>query len=120
MQTGGSNMTDQAPQSEQQTEQTKTKVNVRYDKTDTVYASQFVINASPEELIVNFSPGYITDPRTNEQLLPIQTRIALTPTGAARLVQTLSAALRNLQAARPAASEKAEQTITEEASQRLI
>jgi hypothetical protein len=70
---------------------------------------------------VNFSsPGYITDPRTNEQLLPLQTRVALTPTGAARLVQTLSAVLRNLQGAKPAASEEAEPPTTEEASPRVI
>jgi hypothetical protein len=48
---------------------------------------------------VNFSPGAIADPQTNQQMLPINTRIAMTPNGAARLVQTLTNVLKNLQAA---------------------
>lgn len=92
---------------EQETEQTK--VRVRYDKMDTTFASQFIVNASREEVIVNFSPGYIADPQTNERLLPVQTRIAMTPAGTARLVNTLTAVLRNMQEARQAASAEPEE-----------
>ena len=78
-------------------------VRVRYDSMDTVFASQFIINASREELILNLSPGYIVEPGSNDRLLPIQSRIALTPQGAARLVSTLSRVLRETYGAKAAA-----------------
>lgn len=84
-----------APEQEPQ----KVAMHVRYENMETQFASQFVVNASREEIIVNFSPGAIVDPQTNSQMLPINTRIAMTPHGAARLAQTLSNALKNLQAA---------------------
>lgn len=79
----------------QETEQPSEPLNVRirYDSMDTQFASQFIINASSEEIILNLSPGYITETGTNERLLPIQSRIAMTPQGAARLVQTLNKVL---------------------------
>ena len=77
------------PQRNQQQPE-KMNVRIRYDSMDTVFASQFIVHASREELILNLSPGYIADPGTNERILPIQSRIAITPQGAARLVQALS------------------------------
>ena len=77
-------------------------VRIRYDSMETLFASQFIVNASREELILNLSPGYIAEPGTNERLLPIQSRIALTPQGAARLVATLSKVLRESYGAKPA------------------
>ena len=71
-------------------------VRVRYETTDVVYASQFVVNANQEDITVNCSAGYITDPNTNENLLPIHSRIMLTPVGAKRLIDTLTQALDNL------------------------
>lgn len=80
-------------------EQQKPGMQVRYDSMETHFASRFVVNATHEEVIVNFSPGPISDPQTNQQLLPINTRIAMTPHGAARLAQTLSSVLKNMHAA---------------------
>ena len=85
-----------APQQEQ------VNVRLRYDKMETMFASQFIVNASREEIILNLSPGYIAEPGSKERLLPIQTRIAMTPQGAARLVQTLSTVLRNTYGTKPA------------------
>jgi len=82
----------------QDNEQQKIAMHVRYENMETQFASQFVVNSTREEIIVNFSPGPIADPQTNQQLLPINTRIAMTPHGAARLAQTLSNVLKNLQA----------------------
>ena len=79
-------------------EQQKPGMHVRYENMDTQFASQFIVNSTREEIVVNFSPGPIPDPQTNQQLLPVNTRIAMTPQGAARLVQTLSSVLKNLQA----------------------
>jgi hypothetical protein len=92
-------------------EEKKVKVNLRYNTTDTVFASQFLVNTTREELILNLSSGYMSDPGTDERLLPIHTRIALTPQGAARLANTLASALKNMQSAAQAnAEEKAEES----------
>ena len=80
----------------------KVNVRVRYDSMDTLFASQFIVNASREEIVLNLSPGYITEPGTNDRLLPIQTRIAMTPQGAARLIKTLSTVLQNTYGTKPA------------------
>jgi hypothetical protein len=80
-------------------EQQKVAMHVRYENMETQFASQFIVNSTREEIIVNFSPGAIADPQTNQQMLPINTRIAMTPHGAARLAQTLSNVLKNMQAA---------------------
>jgi len=77
-------------------------VRIRYDSMETLFASQFIVNTSREELILNLSPGYIAEPGTNDRLLPIQSRIALTPQGAARLVATLNKVLRETYGAKPA------------------
>jgi hypothetical protein len=76
-------------------------VRIRYDSMETVFASQFIINASREEIILNLSPGYIAEPGTKDRLLPIQSRIAMTPQGAARLIATLSKVLKNTYGAKP-------------------
>lgn len=76
-------------------------VRVRYEGTDVVYASQFVVNANQEDITVNCSAGYITDPNTGENLLPIHSRVVVTPIGAKRLIDTLTQALENLNASRP-------------------
>ena len=84
---------------EKEQEQQKISMHVRYDNTETQFASQFIVNSTREEIIVNFSPGAIADPQTNQQMLPVNSRIAMTPQGAARLVQTLTNALKNMQSA---------------------
>lgn len=86
---------------ENQTQQEQVNVRLRYDSMNTMFASQFIVNASREEIILNLSPGYIAEPGTNDRLLPIQTRIAMTPQGAARLVQTLNTVLRNTYGTKP-------------------
>ena len=78
-------------------EQKQVKVRLHYNTTDTLFASQFLVNTSREELILNLSSGYMADPGTDEQLLPIHTRIAMTPQGAARLANTLAGALKKMQ-----------------------
>lgn len=69
------------------------ELTVRYDASDVRYAAQFVVQASAEELIVNFAAGQIEDAARGQMLLPIHTRIALTPAGVQRLITTLQSAL---------------------------
>jgi hypothetical protein len=68
-------------------------VRVRYETTETAYASQFVVNATPEEIVIGVSPGFVVEPGAAERLLPIHSRIAVTPAGARRLIKALNTAL---------------------------
>ncbi len=69
------------------------QVNVRYEQTSALYASQFVLNATGDEIIINFSSGSLPDPTTGEVLLPIHSRIAISPQGARTLIDLLNQAL---------------------------
>ena len=72
-------------------------VRVRYDTTEVAYASQFIVSAGAEEIVVGISPGFVTDPNSRENLLPIHSRIAMTPGGARRLMQALGNALSGIE-----------------------
>jgi hypothetical protein len=87
-------MAEKKPESPQQ--QT---VKVRYEETQALFASQFMINASDEDVVINFSSGHISDPNTGESILPIHTRIALTPGATIRLVNTLTQVIDNMKRA---------------------
>jgi len=73
--------------------QASQQVHLRYEQTMATYASQFVLNATGEEIIINFSSGSIPDPRTGENHLPIHTRIAMSTAAARRLANLLNQAL---------------------------
>ena len=77
------------------TTQTKipTQLQLRYEQTTALYASQFVISATGDEVIVNFSSGNIMDSENGESYLPVHTRIALTSTGARKLATLINQAL---------------------------
>lgn len=66
---------------------------LRYEQTSALYASQFVISATGDEVIINFSSGTLTDSNNGETYLPIHTRIALSASGARKLVNLLNQAL---------------------------
>lgn len=74
----------------QQTQQVK----IRYNETTAQFASQFIVNTTNEEIIINFSSGPLSDPNTGETLLPIHTRLALTKGGAKRLQAVLASVLK--------------------------
>ena len=52
-------------------------LSVRFDDNTVTYASQFLVNASPEELIVGFSSGVIDSGDGRPAVLPVQSRIAM-------------------------------------------
>ena len=66
------------------------KVKIRYNETFALFASQFVVNVSPEDITINFSSGALNDPGTGEAILPIHTRIAMTRGAALRLLSILN------------------------------
>ena len=53
------------------------QIQLRYEQTQVLYATQFVISATGEEVIINFSSGALPDANSGENYLPIHTRIAL-------------------------------------------
>ena len=65
------------------------QIKVRYNETSALYASQFIVNTSGEDLIIYFSSGPITDPAGGESILPVHTRMAMTINGARRLHSVL-------------------------------
>jgi hypothetical protein len=69
------------------------QLQLRYEQTTALYASQFVISATGEEVIINFSSGNMPDPTTGNTYLPIHTRIALSSTGARKLANIINQAL---------------------------
>lgn len=74
-------------------------VRLRYDDTTARYASQFLVSANEEEILLDCSSGVIIDPSNNQQLLPIHSRLALSNASARRLLSMLSQALNRVDAA---------------------
>ena len=77
------------------------KIRVKYDELSAKYASQVLLNHSAEEIFLDFSSGVITDPGSGESLLPVHTRIAMTPAAARRLLQALEQTLNQRTPAAP-------------------
>ena len=71
----------------------QTTVRVTYQETSALFASQFIVNATGEDLTVGFSSGPLTDPASGETVLPVHTRLAMTREGAARLRDILARVL---------------------------
>jgi hypothetical protein len=69
------------------------QLKLRYEQTTALYASQFVITANGDEVIVNFSSGSLPDSANGDSILPIHTRIALTANGAKKLANLINQAL---------------------------
>jgi hypothetical protein len=69
------------------------QIKVRYNETSALYASQFILNTSDEDITINFSSGPMTDPTGNETILPVHTRIAMSKQGAVRLYKILGQVL---------------------------
>ncbi len=69
------------------------QIKVRYNETSALFASQFIINTSAEDVTINFSSGPLSDPANDETILPIHTRMAMTLAGARRLHAVLGSIL---------------------------
>jgi hypothetical protein len=68
-------------------------VRLRYDNETALYASQFVLNLSEDEIILNFSSGILPDNKSGENYLPIHSRIAISKLGARKLAALLNQVL---------------------------
>lgn len=79
--------------SEEETETTKLKIG--YESTTAKYASQVILNATREEVFLDFSSGIVPDQETGVPSVPVHTRIAMSHMGAKRLYELLGRAFRN-------------------------
>jgi len=77
----------------QEEQSKKQQIKVRYNETSALYASQFILNTSQEDITINFSSGPLNDPASGETVLPVHTRIALSMEGARRLYGILGQVL---------------------------
>ncbi|HEY2342301.1 MAG TPA: DUF3467 domain-containing protein [Chthoniobacteraceae bacterium] len=77
--------------------QQQVSVQVRHETMSATYANQVLITTNPEECFLEFSPGVSVDRATGAAILPIHTRVAMTPAGLMRLHQAIGKALQNYQ-----------------------
>jgi hypothetical protein len=80
-----------------QQQQQQIPLQIRYEDMSARYANQVLLNTTAEEVYLDFSPGVVMDRAMGGAVLPIHTRIVMTPTGVLRLYQALAQALQNYQ-----------------------
>ncbi len=84
-------MSNQNPQPQQQQQ-----IQVRYEDFTARYANHVLVNVGQEEVYLDFTSGIVPD-RPGVSLLPIHTRITMTPAGIVRLAQLLTQTSQNFQ-----------------------
>jgi hypothetical protein len=93
--------------------QQQVPLQIRYEEMTARYANQVLLNTTAEECYLEFSPGVIFDRGSSGAVLPIHTRIAMTPVGLLRLYQAIGQALQNYQIQNaPAPAPQAAQPVT--------
>lgn len=77
---------------------------IRYEDMSARYANHVLLNNGQEELYLDFSSGLVIDPAAGA-IMPIHTRIAMTPAAIVRLWQLLGQAVQNFQVIQTAPSQ---------------
>jgi GTPase SAR1 family protein len=76
------------------------QLRIKYDESKATYASQALVQANAEEVIIDFSSGILQDPSgEGSAVMPIHSRIAMTHAGAQRLLGALTQTLQKQQVA---------------------
>jgi hypothetical protein len=70
---------------------------IKYEDMTARYANHVLLNTGQEELYLDFSSGIVIDRAAGASVMPIHTRIAMTPAGVVRLWQLLGQAVQNFQ-----------------------
>ena len=70
---------------------------IKYEDLSAKYANHALLNSGQEELYIEFSSGIVMDRAAGGAIMPIHTRIAMTPSGIVRLWQLLGQAVQNFQ-----------------------
>lgn len=66
------------------------KIQVKYEDLTARYSNHVLVNTANEEVYLDFSSGILPDQGNGVNVLPIHTRIAMTPNGLKRFHQVLS------------------------------
>ena len=74
----------------------KPNVQILYETTSAIFANQVIVNSGRDQIILDFSTGIISDHSSGRHVLPIQSRIAMTPANAVKLIQTLSGVIQGI------------------------
>ncbi|HEX8297461.1 MAG TPA: DUF3467 domain-containing protein [Chthoniobacteraceae bacterium] len=69
---------------------------VKYDDLTARYSNHVLVNVGNEEVYLDFTSGIVSD-RPGVQVMPIHTRIAMTPSGVVRLAQLLAQTVQRFQ-----------------------
>jgi len=79
-------------------------VQLKYEDMTARYANHVLLNVTSEEFYLDFSSGVVGEKTGSGAIMPIHTRIVMTPAGARRLQQLLAQALQGPDAKVSAAS----------------
>ena len=71
-------------------------VQVKYEDFAARYANHALVNVGQEEVYLDFTSGLVPD-RPGVSVMPIHTRIVMTPSGVVRLTQLLNQTIKNFQ-----------------------
>jgi hypothetical protein len=75
------------------------KLRLKYEEYSARYANQTILSGSADEVMLDFSSGPVPDAATGESIVPVHTRIAMTPAGARRLLAALQQTLKRIETA---------------------
>ena len=84
---------DNTPAAQQQ----QIPLQIKYEDLTARYANHVLLNTGQEELYLDFTSGIVIDRAAGVSVMPIHTRIAMTPSGVVRLAQLLSQTIQNFQ-----------------------
>lgn len=70
-------------------------IQVKYDDFTARYANHVLVNTGAEEVYLDFTSGVVSQPGGG--VMPIHTRIAMTPSGVVRLAQLLTQTVQKFQ-----------------------
>ena len=78
-------------------QQQQIPLQIKYEDLTARYANHVLLNTGQEELYLDFTSGIVVDRAAGVSVMPIHTRIAMTPSGIVRLWQLLGQAVQNFQ-----------------------
>lgn len=81
---------------EPQSNQQQINLQIRYDDLTARYSNHALVSVGNEEVYLDFTSGIVAD-RPGVSVMPIHTRIAMTPSGVVRLTQLLAQTVQRFQ-----------------------
>jgi hypothetical protein len=90
-------MSNEQPAPAPAPQQQSIPLQIKYEDMTARYANHVLLNTGQEELYLDFTSGIVIDRAAGVSVMPIHTRIAMTPSGVVRLWQLLGQAVQNFQ-----------------------